>query len=460
MHKFEFAEDDLFVNRLKTYPEYNIFIYQGNQITNRETDTKGTGGLIVYDIETSPHPQWLGGLRGRPMISSSAGYRQDFRSVLANPTVDSFSQNLAYSSQNSIIGSQAGLFRFKEFNSARTLPGGLTGSYGRSVGIVRKLTRRVENISFDAFDLTTANIVPYNVPIGLNATASALLTVADKYVSLSPHFVLEGNRGRITGSLGHVPLVGIPNRNLLNEDINFIFIPQIYSGSRIKKGSVNLKYILTGSQVAQCSDINENGELIEITGSIHDGNRVSGSVVGLVLYDEGIIMLTASHNLEAPSNSLGIHYKQDPTAGNSSPVTSSWLHFGTTMNDGTASSGTNMNRASYELNFKGTSYVTSMTMFAHARKGQLNHSNNPTYRDYTETLNVQTGSGDVFYQGSTAIKNIVTASHTSASFEKITYISKVNIYDKNHNLIAVTTLAKPLKKTEAVEYTFKMKLDL
>ena len=85
MHKFEFAEDDLFVNRLKTYPEYNIFIYQGNQITNRETDTKGTGGLIVYDIETSPHPQWLGGLRGRPMISSSAGYRQDFRSVLANP---------------------------------------------------------------------------------------------------------------------------------------------------------------------------------------------------------------------------------------------------------------------------------------------------------------------------------------------------------------------------------------
>ena len=171
-------------------------------------------------------------------------------------------------------------------------------------------------------------------------------------------------------------------------------------------------------------------------------------------------MLTASHNLEAPSNSLGIHYKQDPTAGNSSPVTSSWLHFGTTMNDGTASSGTNMNRASYELNFKGTSYVTSMTMFAHARKGQLNHSNNPTYRDYTETLNVQTGSGDVFYQGSTAIKNIVTASHTSASFEKITYISKVNIYDKNHNLIAVTTLAKPLKKTEAVEYTFKMKLDL
>jgi len=79
-------------------------------------------------------------------------------------------------------------------------------------------------------------------------------------------------------------------------------------------------------------------------------------------------------------------------------------------------------------------------------------------------LNVEkfntTGSGPIFVEGSTVLANVVSASYISASFEKTTYISKVHIYDEDGNLIAITSMSKPLKKTINDEFTFKMKLDL
>ena len=60
------------------------------------------------------------------------------------------------------------------------------------------------------------------------------------------------------------------------------------------------------------------------------------------------------------------------------------------------------------------------------------------------------------------IKNIVTSSYTnhSASLKPVTYISKVGIYDKDKNLIAVASLANPVRKLEERSYTFKLKLDI
>ena len=270
----------------------------------------------------------------------------------------------------------------------------------------------------------------------MNISASALQNVARKYTTLSDHFIFSSSsvrsRDLVTGSAG--------------DNINFITIPSMYYGSTIKKGSVELNYYITGSKIATCADTNHNGTLIGTTGS------TSGSVVGLVLYDEGIIMLTSSNPI-APSDNNGIIYD------GASALTSSWLYYGTTLNDGIASSNT-LATASYDLNFKGTNYVNSLTMFAHAKKGQLNHSNNPTYRDLsTQKINT-TGSGLRFVEGTTPLANVVSASYVSASYEKTTYISKVNIYDEDGNLIAVTSMARPVKKTLTDEFTFKMKLDL
>ena len=220
----------------------------------------------------------------------------------------------------------------------------------------------------------------------------------------------------------------------------------MYYGSSIKKGSVELNYYITGSKIASCGDVNNNGTLIGTLGS------TSGSVIGLVLYDEGIIMLTSSANLET-GPALGIEYD------GASSIRSSWLYYGTTLNDGISISNT-LASASYDLNFKGVNYINSITMFAHARKGHLNHSNNPTYRGSSMIGSVVTGSGAVFAESSYNIDNIVSGSFVSASFDKTTYISKVHIYDEDGNLIAITSMAKPIKKTLEDEFTFKMKLDL
>ena len=60
------------------------------------------------------------------------------------------------------------------------------------------------------------------------------------------------------------------------------------------------------------------------------------------------------------------------------------------------------------------------------------------------------------------IKNTVSSSYNdpTGSFMKTTYISQIGIYDDERNLIAIAKLAKPVKKIEERELTFKLKLDL
>ena len=58
-------------------------------------------------------------------------------------------------------------------------------------------------------------------------------------------------------------------------------------------------------------------------------------------------------------------------------------------------------------------------------------------------------------------KNIVSSSHShfSESFRKQTYISQIGLYDDDRNLIGIAKLATPVKKTEDLDYTFKLKVD-
>jgi len=429
MHRFEFKPDDLFVNRLKTYPEYNVFIYQAQMHVNRDTRISGSGGLVVYDVNTNRTDS---ADKISPFVVSGSD-KPIFKSQVYNPMVKNFS-----SDQYFINLYAQRLFSNDKLPSYPNDPT-LTSSYGFESPIKRKLTSRSQLTTMDYYNVTSgvamAN-VPHIYKEPHNVTASALQNVAKKYTTLSDHFIFTSTDFR--------------SRDLVydNNDINFIFIPNMYYGSTIKKGSVELNYYITGSKIASCADINHNGTLIGTTGS------TSGSVVGLVLYDEGIIMLTSSVSLET-GPSLSIQYK-----GPTNPAQiSSWLYYGTTLNDGIPIT-SRSHMASYDLNFKGTSYVNTMTMFAHARKGHLNHSNNPTYRDLEFTRSYTTGSGRTFLEGESPIANVVSASYVSASFEKTTYISKVHIYDEDGNLIAITSMAKPVKKTLNDEFTFKMKLDL
>ena len=100
---------------------------------------------------------------------------------------------------------------------------------------------------------------------------------------------------------------------------------------------------------------------------------------------------------------------------------------------------------------------------AHAPRGHLNHSNNPTFLtgNLAGVMSPMTASYR-YAERPIEIHNTISSSYTdpTGSFKKQTFISKIGIYDERKNLIAVATLATPVKKTEEDEYTFKLKLDI
>ena len=292
---------------------------------------------------------------------------------------------------------------------------------------------------------------------------SALKTTLDSYGYMSEHY-------KVTASVNE----GVVYKD--QQEINLISIPSIFYGSKIKPGSLSLKWYYTGSLAAELRDTRQNGELIQVSGNSqgfgaspgnpdYDG---TGSVAGVVLYNEGFILLTGSWALNDKSIRLRT---QTPQAR--SP---SWLYFGAGANDGvnqTSVGGADYYNASFSLTFEGTSEIQTMTMFANARRGKVNYSNNPTYLNYSSSLDSATSDADpsmwvttssfVFEENTErTIVNFVSsaASDYSASFKRQVYISRVGIYDDNKNLIGVATLSNPVRKAEDEDLTFKLKLDI
>ena len=102
-------------------------------------------------------------------------------------------------------------------------------------------------------------------------------------------------------------------------------------------------------------------------------------------------------------------------------------------------------------------------MMAHAKRGEINHSNNMTYIESGQISSLKPFTGSTSYlERDLIIKNVVSSSYAdpTGSFQKTTYISKIGIYDDEKNLIAIASLAKPVKKTEDRDLTFKLKLDI
>jgi hypothetical protein len=100
-------------------------------------------------------------------------------------------------------------------------------------------------------------------------------------------------------------------------------------------------------------------------------------------------------------------------------------------------------------------------MFCTAPRGELNQSQNPTF--YTkDSYKGLSHSSNRFTEPARTVKNVVSASYETptAAFEKTTYISKIGIYDEDKNLIGIASMARPVKKTESRDLTFKLKYDI
>jgi len=235
-----------------------------------------------------------------------------------------------------------------------------------------------------------------------------------------------------------------------SQALRLVELSALHYGSSIKKGSIACKFYLTGTLIAELKDENRNGELIQVG---PQGSPGSGSVAGVVLYREGFLVLTGSWDLH---DSYTDNFVPETTAS----VAPAWRHFLTT-----GSSGIDLvPSSSFAFDFQGTQDVQVITMFTHAPKGELNHSNNPTYiqRGQIELRSPFTSSNIYRERDNLEIVNTSKTpwTETSASFEKITYISKIGIYDNEQNLIAIAKVATPVRKKEADAYSFKLKLDI
>ena len=262
---------------------------------------------------------------------------------------------------------------------------------------------------------------------------SALRTTLDYYQPMSNHYAYSSSLG-----------------DKSSQELSLLYIPSIFYGSKILPGDTSLKLYVSGTLVAEAQDLYRNGELIQVSGTTYAQANGSGSVAGVILYHEGVVVLTGSWALSEGS------YDRGDDGGQFR-----WIDFAAGANDGTADVSPS---ASFRFDFKGTNHIETLTMFAHAPKSELNFSTNQTLLDYASVTGSTIVSGAQQYKESEDITIFNTVSSSfyryEADFKHQTFINKIGIYDKNKNLIAVANLATPIKKTALRDFTFKLKLDI
>lgn len=417
MSFYKFERQDIFHNRMKLYPKVHFLIKEEETFYNKENVKIRSGNETILQV-----PQ--GHLNLYEMnINREEGVGNNgliYPYITKAGTLDSFSTVSTEEFQGFPYGDV------------------MSGSYPLSA-----------SISTDLY--LSSNTVRRRI--------KSLRTTFDYYSPLSNHYLYE-----------------TAEWNKQEQDIKLVSIPSIFYGSSIKKGSVKLNFYISGSLAGTLEDKRQNGELVQTYPE--DGNLEK--VAGVVLYNEGFVSITGSWTLDDnfEDNYLGaisdfprwIYWGQKA----SNPVTS---ELGAQVAESvyqTPSGGQlagNINPdpymgSSWDIEFKGTSYVSTLTMMAHAKIGDLNFSNNPTFIDF-EDKNVQlTKESEAEHRyvekSDRSFANVVKSYYpnTEAQFEKTTYISKIGIYDEHKNLIAIAKLATPVKKTESRSYTFKMKLDI
>jgi hypothetical protein len=225
-----------------------------------------------------------------------------------------------------------------------------------------------------------------------------------------------------------------------NQSINLISVPSIFF-------------------IGELQDIKQDGTLIQV-GPV--GSPGSGSIAGVALYDQGFLLLTGSWDLK--NVTLPLLSGSTSASDRKAP---SWLFYGAGANDDvtaatTAAAGSGLASASFGMLFKGTSETQVMTMFARARRGEANYSNNPSFLSFGQDQLELTSSRVYEENSARTLYNTVSSSYEgyTAPFKRQLYISKVAIYDDKKNFIGVATLANPVLKEDDQEFTFKLRLDI
>jgi len=386
-HKFD--ENDIFYNRIETHPQVNFIIYDQKLYYNNKPRDAGS---FVNNAGMVP-----------------TGYIN-----LYELNIDRKSDNLIYP----FVTKDGSLYSFntistQKFNTDFLYGDQITGSYPMSA-----------SISSDRY----AQGAP-----SPRTRINALRTALDSYQIFSPAYAYSSSVG-----------------DKSDQEMRLISVPSIFYGSSIQKGTVSCKFYVSGALISELKDNMRNGELRQVSNST-DGSTetASGSIAGVVLYNEGFLILTGSWPLSSHTEAYVVGEPAHKPR---------WIDFG-----GTGSAGDNIPFSSFALNFSGTNYVPTLTMLAQAPASTVNFSNNPTATDASLTVTASSSSGSIAYAESSKnlIKNIVSGTWDDPhpKFKRTVYINYVGIYDEKRNLIGIAKMANPVRKRDTDDFTFKLKLD-
>lgn len=327
------------------------------------------------------------------------------------------------------------------------------------------ITKDSANASFKTVGATTytnefvyGDTITSSYPMSASISREYITTPSSSATGVfNRHFVALKNRLNFYGIRSQQYLVSSSYGDKNIQTLNLVSIPEIFFGTRIYPGTVSLKWYFTGSLIGELQDLKRNGELIQVGPA---GSPGSGSVGGVILYDEGFVLLTGSWALNGESIPM--------TSGSTSGDSPSWIYWAAGADDGVNQATTSIGgesdyiSASFGFNFKGETKTQVVTMFAHAKRGEVNYSNNPTYLKYGQTK-VEVSASNIYEENSQIdVANIVSSSYPdySASYKRQVYISRVAIYDESMNLVGVATLSNPILKEEDQDISFKIRLDI
>ena len=402
MPYYKFKRNEVFNNTLKTHPSVKFVVYSGSAYYN---NTPNISGAFADPIRLTDAGNVSLYEMNIDRVAESTGRMigQVADTGLIYPFVVKNGTRIDFRTSTSAA-----------FNSA---------SYGDVITSVYPLTASIDKEYYDSSTRRIGTVT--DTDDGYVSHLRALKNTINHYNYVSPHFAYSSS---------------LYQRDFDTDDVGLVSIPTAFYGSQIKKGTINLEYYYTGSLIGRAQDVNRDGLIYSTYGND------SGSVIGLSLYNEGFLVLTGSTALSTNVDTY--------LPGNDNPK---WIYFAQSISGSIVAP-----NSSYIMEMSGTSKTQTLTMFATANKGELNHSNNPTFISYNPGSYASTGSYSYAELPTRPIKNVVSSSYAdpTGSFNKTTFISSVGIYDEDKNLIGIAKLATPVRKTSERDFTIKMKLDI
>jgi len=183
----------------------------------------------------------------------------------------------------------------------------------------------------------------------------------------------------------------------------------------------------------------EYGVLYDATGSIT--NPINSASYGVVFYQAGIVVLTASvfDQMYAgqPGEVVedGLEIQSGSAYGLTATDTSRNI-YETFVSSSISGACDGVRHRIYNISYNNTTEINSTIYFCRMPVNKFNYSSNPTYTSASKMV----------------IKNV-------ASDLPVTYVTTIGLYSANNRLLATAKLSEPLRKDPTNEITLRVRLD-